>query len=67
VSAFAPDGLGEAYDRNANMPAAYVFASWPRTSACGIPLWFHDDFRQVAYPFLYPLFDELVYISHQRP
>jgi hypothetical protein len=51
-----------------NMPAQFVDSThWPRDqqSGTGIPLWLHSDIDNVAYPYLYKLFKQIVLISQQ--
>ena len=65
VSKFAPSGLGGTGDRNSNIPFLYVDPNhWPRSPLiAGVPKWFHSDMHDVAYHYLFALYDQLVYIS----
>jgi hypothetical protein len=42
-------------------------AHWPRDKQEGtrIPFWYHSDMDQIAYPFIYKLYNQLVSISNQ--
>jgi len=54
---------------NKQFDMAQVFANqnnWPRSvNDSGIPNWHHSDMDQIAYPYLYPLYNQLVSISNQ--
>lgn len=55
-------------DQNYNMPAQFADAAhWPRIidEPSQLPTWHHSDVGQVAYPYLYKLFNQLVSISNQ--
>ncbi len=74
VGKFAPSGLGNPGDRNFNMPAKYVSdpTVWPNLVVssgpnAGLPNWYHSNMREVAYPFLWRFYDELVTISNPSP
>jgi predicted 3-demethylubiquinone-9 3-methyltransferase (glyoxalase superfamily) len=60
--------------RNFNMPEAFVANIsgnylWPISlnidTASGLPNWHHSNMREVAYPYLYLLYDQFVGISNQ--
>jgi hypothetical protein len=66
ASKFTPGG--GAPDRNFNAPVLYADPGfWPRaidTSTSPVtPVWYHSDMHDVAYPYLYGFYDELMYIS----
>jgi hypothetical protein len=51
-----------------DMPAQFANpAHWPRPPQVGIntPVWHHSDMDQVAYPYLYNFYHQLVTISNQ--
>ena len=56
-------------DQNYNMPEKFFSnqAYWPRDKQEGtnILLWHHNDLREIAYLYLYPIFDKFVSISNQ--
>ena len=54
-------------DQNYNMPNSFVTnkAYWPRPRTDGTLNWHHNDLREVAYLYLYPIFDKFVSISNQ--
>lgn len=55
-------------DRNFDMASQFAdSAHWPspRGATDGIPNWHHSDMDQVAYPYLYKLYNQLVSISNQ--
>jgi hypothetical protein len=54
--------------RNFNMPSLYADKNqWPNgTTTQGgvaVPNWHHSNMREVAYPYLFTFYDQLVYIS----
>jgi hypothetical protein len=55
--------------RNFNMPALYVPnpIGWPNGESSSTPNWYHSNMREVAYPFLWPLYDQFVTISNPSP
>lgn len=63
--------LTTAFDnQNYNMPAQFVNGThWPADRgivlSSGVPNWHHSDISQVAYPYVYKLFNQLVLISNQ--
>jgi hypothetical protein len=56
-------------DKQFNMPAAFVNGSnWPASRGANsdhIPIWNHSDMDQVAYPFLFKLYNQLSIIANQ--
>ena len=54
--------------RQFNMPEQFIANDqWPRAPKPGMetPVWWHSDMDQVAYPYLYKLYNQLVSISNQ--
>ena len=53
-------------NRNYNMPTLFADEMhWPRTVPNGVPEWRHSDFDNVAYPFIYGVFNRIISISSQ--
>ena len=52
--------------RNFNMPALFTDGvHWPRNIPNNVPEWRHSDIDNIAYPYIYKLFNQLVFISNQ--
>jgi hypothetical protein len=55
-------------EKNFNMPTQFAnSAHWPRDKQQGtdIPFWYHSDMGQIAYPYIYKLYNQLVSITNQ--
>jgi len=51
--------------KNHNMPAEYADkANWPDIKVGDIPVWKHGYFREMAYCYIYGLYDEFVFLSN---
>jgi hypothetical protein len=61
----ANETTGLRIGRNHNMPVLYADkVHWPRDKTDQIPNWHHSDMRDVAYPFVNTLYDQLVSLSN---
>jgi hypothetical protein len=61
VTNFGTEGINQF-----NMPAQFADPNnWPRSPVGGVAPWHHSDMHDVAYPFIYKFYNQLVNTYNQ--